>query len=200
MADLYAIVGDMERARLMLAAEVPYLQLRFKERPLAPHGAEIEQWATLFPATRVIVNDDLALALALRAWGAHLGQEDLGRYDRAAVRAAPLRVGISTHDDAEIARAVDCGAALLGFGAVFATDSKALTHAPQGVARLREVVAQAPLPVIAIGGIGAAELDAVADTGVPMVAMISHLDRCADAPALRALMARLARPGVHGPQ
>ena len=199
MADLYAIVGTLERARLMLEARVPYLQLRFKERLLAPHRAEIAAWAADFPATRVIVNDDLEQALALGVWGAHLGQEDLARYDAATVRAAPLCVGISTHDDAEIARAREYGAALLGFGPVFDTATKTLKHAPQGLARLAQVVRAVDLPIVAIGGIGEAQLDAVADTGVPMVAMIAYLDRFQDPAGLRALMERLARPGVHGP-
>ncbi len=199
MADLYAIVGTMERARLMLAAGVPYLQLRFKEQPLAPHRDEIAGWAARHPATRIVVNDDLESALALGAWGVHLGQEDLARYDRAAVRAAPLRVGISTHDDAEIARALDYGAALLGFGPIFATGTKAVAHGPQGVERLRTVVAEVALPVVAIGGITGDGVDAVADTGVQMIAMIAHLDRYATAEALQSLMRRMERAGVHGP-
>jgi thiamine-phosphate pyrophosphorylase len=200
MADLYAIVGRIERARLMLGAGVPYLQLRFKEQPLAPHRAEIAQWGERYPATRVIVNDDLELAVALGVWGAHLGQEDLDRYDAATVRAAPLRVGISTHDDAEVARALAYGAALLGFGPIFATGTKTLQHAPQGVERLRERVRSAPRPIVAIGGIGAENLDVVADTAVPMVAMIAYLDAFSSANALHALMERLSRPGIRGPE
>lgn len=200
MADLYAIVGDIERARLMLEVGVPYLQLRFKQFPLEPYRDEITGWADKHPATRIIVNDDLELAVSLGAWGAHLGQEDLERYAPEAVRSAPLHVGISTHDDAEIARALDCGAAMLGFGPIYATGTKEVLHAPQGVARLREVVRTVPRPVIAIGGITESRLGAVADTGVAMVAMISFLDRFHEPDGLRALMGRLARPDVHGPQ
>ena len=199
MADLYAIVGSLERARLMLAAGVPYLQLRFKEQPLEPHRDEVRRWAARHPPTRVIVNDDLALAVALGVWGAHLGQEDLERYDPATVRAAPLKVGISTHDDAEVRRAIDYGAALLGFGPLFPTATKQLKHAPQGVERLRALMRRTALPLIAIGGIDDSNLDAVADTGVPMVAMIAYLDRFHTPAELQALMARLARPGIHGP-
>jgi thiamine-phosphate pyrophosphorylase len=200
MADLYAIVGSIGRARLMLEAGVPYLQLRCKEQPLEPHRAEIADWARRFPATRVIVNDDLALAVSLGVWGAHLGQEDLARYEPAAVRAAPLKVGISTHNRAEVERAVSYGAALLGFGPLFPTTSKPLKHTPLGLEPLREMLRTATLPLIAIGGITGDNLDAVADTGVPMVAMIATLDRCATAAELLALMARLQRPGVQGPR
>lgn len=200
MADLYAIVGSIERARLMLAARVPYLQLRFKDRPLAPHRDEVAAWQGQFPDTRVIVNDDLEAALAAGAWGAHLGQEDLDRYEPEVVRAARLSVGISTHDDAEVQRAVAYGAAMLGYGPIFDTATKALKHAPQGVERLRAMVQGAPRPVIAIGGITGENLAAVVDTGVPMVAMIAYLDHFDDAAGLQALMDALHRPGVQGPR
>lgn len=200
MADLYAIVGDIERARLMLAARVPYLQLRFKTQPLEPHRAEIEAWRGPFPDTRVIVNDDLERALSLGVWGVHLGQEDLDRYDPETVRRAPLHVGISTHDDAEVQRALDYGAVMLGFGPIFSTATKDVTHGPQGIERLREMVQRAPRPLIAIGGITGETLGAVADTDVPMVAMIAYLDRFDDVAGLQSLMDALRRPGVQGPR
>jgi thiamine-phosphate pyrophosphorylase len=188
MAQLYAIVGTLSRARWMLEAGVPYLQLRCKDRPLAPHRDEIAAWPARYPATRLIVNDDLEFALSVGAWGVHLGQEDLLRYAPAQLRQAPLKVGISTHDDAEIRIAQEWGAAMIGFGPIFPTGTKAVTHGPQGIARLREVVQKVPLPVIAIGGIGAENAREVADTGVAMIAMISALDKIESAEALRELM------------
>ena len=191
MAELYAIVGTLERARFMLEAGVPYLQLRFKERPLAPHREEIAAWPARYPGTRLIVNDDLAFALAVGAWGAHLGQQDLMRYAPGELRRATLRLGISTHDDGEIRRALELGAALIGFGPVYPTGTKPLAHAPQGVARLGEVVRSVPVPVVAIGGITPENLAPVVRTGVALVAMISGLERFQTAEALAGLMAAL---------
>jgi len=188
MAELYAIVGTMERARLMLAAGVPYLQLRFKASPLAPHRAEIAEWTPRYPRTRLIINDDLAFAIAVGAWGAHLGQEDAMRYAPAELRRAPLMLGVSTHDEAERARALDWGAKLIGFGPVFATATKAVTHAPQGIERLRETVRRSPVPVIAIGGITPENLGPVVETGVAMIAMITALEPYRDAASLQGLM------------
>jgi thiamine-phosphate pyrophosphorylase len=196
MAQLYAIAGSMERARFMLESGAPYLQLRFKERPLVPHREEIRELRARFPETRLIINDDLDFALDVGAWGVHLGQEDLRRYDPERLRTAPLAVGISTHSDGEIERALDCGAALLGFGPIFATATKAVAHAPQGVERLRAVVRRLSLPIVAIGGITDENLDDVAATGVALVAMIAHLDGIVTAARLAALMHRLeGRPG-----
>lgn len=193
MARLYAIVGEMGRARLMLEARVPYLQLRFKERPLTPYLGEIAGWAALYPATRVIVNDDLALAGRAGVWGVHLGQEDLQRHSPQALRQTQLALGISTHSDREIGQALRFSPALLGFGPIFPTGSKDVSNPPQGVGRLREVSAAQSVPIVAIGGIGEETLDAVTETGVPMVAMIAYLDRFHTADDLAQLMERMAR-------
>jgi thiamine-phosphate pyrophosphorylase len=192
MAQLYAIVGNIERARWMLEAGVPYLQLRFKDRPLGQHREEIAAWPARYPDAHLIVNDDLDFALSVGAWGVHLGQQDLLRYAPAQLRQAPLKVGISTHDDGEIRIAREHGAAMIGFGPIFPTGTKTVTHGPQGIARLREVVQQVPLPVIAIGGIGAQNAPEVAATGVAMIAMISGLDRIETVEALRELMKAIA--------
>jgi len=195
MADLYAIVGSMPRARFMLDCGVPYLQLRFKDEPLAPHAEEVAGWSAAYPATRLIVNDDLALAERVGAWGVHLGQEDLARHDPAAVRGTRLKLGISTHSDAEIDDALARGAAMLGFGPIYATATKALKHTPTGPARLAEVVRRSPVPIVAIGGITDANLGEVVATGVAMVAMIANLDPLTEPARVHALMARLRGGG-----
>lgn len=193
MAELYAIVGSMERARFMLEGRVPWLQLRFKERPLAPHADEIRGWREAYPDTRVVVNDDLDLAVACNAWGVHLGQEDMARYSVEALRDAPVAVSLSTHSDAEIAAALERDPAMLGFGPIFGTGTKTVAHAPQGVARLAEVVRTVDRPIIAIGGIDGDTMDAVADTGVACVATIGYLERITTPEALQALQQRLVR-------
>lgn len=191
MAELYAIVGDMERARFMLEGGAPYLQLRFKALPLAPRREEIAAWPARYPHTRLIVNDDLDFALAVGAWGVHLGQEDLRRYDGERLRQAPIQVGISTHDDGEIATALDAGAAMIGFGPVFPTETKALIHEPQGLERLAEISRSISCPVVAIGGIEGENLAGVVATGVGLIAMIGYLHRIETHAALRDLMDRM---------
>lgn len=191
MADLYAIVGNLKRALFMLKAEVPYLQLRFKDRPLGPYRGEIDQWLYEFPKTRLVINDDLEYALAVRAWGAHLGQQDLERYSPESLPGADLNLGISTHSDEEIEIARKFSACMIGFGPMFETDSKQITHPPQGVARLTQVVDSCGLPVVAIGGINDGNMDEVVKSGVAMVAMIAYLDRLETVEDVHALMHRL---------
>lgn len=193
MAKLYPIVGSMERARVMLEARAPYLQLRFKKEGIAPHAMEIAQWATDYPNTRVIINDDLEAAIEVGAWGVHLGQQDLDRYPEAKIRQASLQVGISTHSPSEIERALTFKPAMLGFGPIFPTDSKQTGHPPQGVERLRKMVTRSHLPIIAIGGIDGDNLNAVATTGTAMVAMISYLDRFIEPEEISILADRVDR-------
>jgi thiamine-phosphate pyrophosphorylase len=191
MPELYAIVGDMERARFMLQAGVPYLQLRFKTTPLAPHRQEIEEWPSAFAGTRLIINDDLEFGESVGAWGVHLGQEDARRYPREALLNTPLPLGISTHSDEEVRFAMAFSPAMLGFGPMYATTSKETVHAPQGVARLEQLLKTVTVPVVAIGGINETNLDEVVATGVAMVAMIAYLDHFTTSAQIQALMARM---------
>ena len=180
MAELYAIVDSPQRARFMLEAGVSLVQFRLKSSPLAPHIGEISALTREFPASRIIINDDLEFALKAGAWGVHLGQEDLARYNPGELLSTPLRLGISTHSDEEIGYALSFRPEMLGFGPIFSTSTKELAYRPQGVARLREVVAKSPLPVVAIGGIDRSNMKAVAATGVAMVAMIGFLDNLSE--------------------
>ncbi len=191
MADLYAIVGNMERARFMLRAGAPYLQLRFKDAPLTAHREEISGWPAAFPETRLIINDDLDFGEQVGAWGVHLGQEDLLRYSPEQLAGTTLQLGVSTHSDEEITKAKGISPAMLGFGPLFPTSSKDTKRPPQGVERLGEVVETVPLPIVAIGGIDGSNLDSVVETGVAMVAMIAYLNRFESPAEIQSLMERL---------
>jgi thiamine-phosphate diphosphorylase len=185
MPQLYAIASTMPRARFFLEAGAPVVQLRIKHEPLVPYEQEVRDWPERFPQSRVIVNDDFDFAQRVDAWGVHLGQEDLLRYHREQISACGLQVGISTHSDAEIAIAKTYAPAMLGFGPIFATSTKEVSHAPQGVARLADVVRTSGLPIIAIGGITESTLGAIASTECAYIAMISYLNRFTDPEALR---------------
>ncbi len=145
-------------------------------------------------AARLFVNDHWREAIEAGAYGVHLGQEDLdevGADDLRAIRAAGLRLGLSTHGYAEMLRADALAPSYLALGAVFPTTLKAMATAPQGLGRLR---AYARLmrrhALVAIGGIDAARLPAVLACGVGSVGVVRALI-AADAPERAA--AALAR-------
>jgi thiamine-phosphate diphosphorylase len=126
-----------------------------------------------------IVNDDVALAL--RADGVHLGQEDAAAHDLGELRRrfGARVIGLSCGTPSE-ARAVPAGVDYLGVGPIFATSSKADAGGPIGVNGVRVVVEATRLPVAAIGGITLDVLGRVRETGATMAAIISALANAAD--------------------
>jgi thiamine-phosphate pyrophosphorylase len=109
-------------------------------------------------ASRVLINDRLDVALALRAAGVHLGSESapvaaVAKWCRAGNAPEEFLIGRSCHDLDEALDAERGGASYIFFGPVFATPSKMRYGPPQGVARLGEVASRLRIPVLAIGGI-----------------------------------------------
>ena len=132
---------------------------------VAPHGAT------------VLVNDRLDVALATGADGVHLGAADLAVAD--ARRIAPqLVIGATCRSRDEVLAAAADGADYAGVGPVFATTSKPGLPEPLGTTGLRHVVGV--LPVIAIGGITAADAAAVFEAGASGVAVIGGIWRPPD--------------------
>jgi thiamine-phosphate pyrophosphorylase len=126
---------------------------------------------------RLIVNDDLEAAL--EADGVHLGQEDLAGNDIGRVRArlGSRLLGVSCGVPAEARVAEAAGADYVGVGPYNATASKDDAGAAIGPAGLAAVVRATRLPVVAIGGIGCADIPAVAASGAAMAAVISAIAR-----------------------
>lgn len=119
-----------------------------------------------------IVNDDLDIALASDADGVHLGQKDLPIKEARRLLGKKRIVGVSTHSLNQALEAQKGGADYIGFGSVFASETKSEsvalgTRALQGVARGVE------LPVIAIGGISAPNIQEVFKCGAKGAAVIS---------------------------
>lgn len=177
MRGLYAIVDvdllNAERVPLIpfaervLSARPAALQLRAKrERP----RETLELLRRLRgPCARADVplfaNDRPDLAVLAEADGVHVGQEDLTIGD--VRRFAPgLRVGVSTHDEAELQAAISERPDYVAFGPVFPTASKERADPVVGLERLARAAAvcrAAGIPLVAIGGIDLARMSSVAE-------------------------------------
>jgi len=173
----------LARAKARLAARPACMQLRAKRMG----AADLRRTAALLlPACRaagvpLLVNDRLDVALAVGADGVHLGQGDLPVRDALCMRASQrFIIGVSTHDRAQAQAASRDGADYIGFGPIFATQSKADAEPPVGLERLREVCAAVSFPVVAIGGITLANVEAVAATGASAAAIIAAIDHARD--------------------
>ena len=129
---------------------------------------------------KLIVNDRIDLAVAAGADGVHLGQTDLPIAE--ARRFAPkLLVGVSTHDVAQVERAVASGADYLGFGPIFETKTKDHPDPVQGIAGLRAAVAAARgTPIVAIGGIEASAVADVYAAGASAICAIRAVNHAPD--------------------
>lgn len=197
---LYAVLPDAQWVGRMARAGVPTVQLRFKHTDPARIAQEVQAAVAAVAGTpaRLFINDHWRAAIEAGAYGVHLGQEDLDALtpdDIAQLRASGLRLGVSTHGYAEMARALAVGPSYIALGAVFPTTLKAMPTAPQGPGRLRRYAhAARHLPTVAIGGIGLAELPAVAASGVGSFAVVRAITGAPDPEAAAAeLMAAWAR-------
>jgi thiamine-phosphate pyrophosphorylase len=148
------------------------------------------------------LNDRVSLVRALGADGVHIGQADAPLEQVRAALGPNVMIGVSTHSVAQALDAERRGAQLIGFGPVFVTQTK-LDHEPVvGVAGVRAVCSAVRIPVIAIGGIDAANAREVAEAGAPLGAVISAVCRAEDperaARALHAAFGGVLQPSAAG--
>jgi thiamine-phosphate pyrophosphorylase len=131
--------------------------------------------------TRLVVNDYWRAAIEARAQHLHLGQEDLADADVKAIRAAGLSLGISTHDDAELATALRAEPDYVALGPIFPTTLKAMRFAPQGIARIAEWKRRTgSIPLVAIGGIKFEQAAEIFAAGADSIAVVSDVTQNAD--------------------
>jgi thiamine-phosphate pyrophosphorylase len=132
---------------------------------------------------KLIVNDDVWLAIEIGADGAHLGRDDLHGGDLATARDAlgsKRFLGVSCYNDFQRAEAAAAaGADYIGVGSMFVSTTKPhASHASLEV--LTEARRRFDLPVAAIGGITVGNARQVIDAGADMLAVISDLFNAMD--------------------
>ena len=180
---LYAIADGSGRSdvvafvRDLVAAGARIVQLRWKHAPSSSLLAAARECRRLAreSGASFVVNDRADVALACEADGVHLGQGDLPLVAARRMLGDHAWIGISTHDVAQALRAERESADYIGFGPVFATGSKDTWYSPRGLDSLVEVRRAVRLPIVAIGGITAANAQTVLEAGADAVAMISAL-------------------------
>jgi thiamine-phosphate pyrophosphorylase len=182
----YPVVPNAAWVERLLGWGVRTIQLRIKAADHTPADIEHEVNAAIeasreYPDAQLFINDHWQLALAGRAYGVHLGQEDLDTADIEALRKAGLRLGLSTHTPAELARAHAVQPSYLAIGPIYPTTLKVMPYEPVGLERLRLWARQgAPYPVVAIGGISLALMPGVMACGVDGAAVVSAVTLAAD--------------------
>lgn len=129
--------------------------------------------ATADVGATFIVNDRCDLALALKADGVHLGQDDFPLELARQILGEKKIIGISTHKAEQVEVATKEGADYLGFGPIFSTTTKANHDPVVGVSGLEQVRSLTTLPIFAIGGVTLDSLPAIQQAGGNGVAVAS---------------------------
>jgi thiamine-phosphate pyrophosphorylase len=162
----------LAQARFAVEAGVDLIQIRERDLEAAALAALVSELlaVTRRTPTRIVVNDRLDVALAAGADGVHLRGDSIAIAAARRLAPAGFLVGRSVHDAAAAADAVD--ADYLIAGTVFPSRSKEPSRQLLGLDGLRAIVSATVVPVLAIGGIAIARLDAVAATGVAGIAAI----------------------------
>jgi thiamine-phosphate pyrophosphorylase len=180
LAPVYLIVDSAAWIRRLLPAGVRLVQLRIKDRSGEELRAEIRESRDLCAqaGAQLVVNDHWQLALEEGCGFVHLGQGDLDTADVSALRRANIRIGISTHDEAELARALDLTPDYVALGPIYPTLLKIMAFAPQGLERIGEWKRRiGAIPLVAIGGITLERLPGVLAAGADSAAVITDIVR-----------------------
>jgi thiamine-phosphate pyrophosphorylase len=174
----YPIVDSAEWLRRLLPFGIRFVQLRIKDLTGEPLRAGIAAARDLcrVHGAALVVNDHWRIAIDEGCEWVHLGQEDLAGADLPAIRRAGLRLGVSTHDHEELARALSVAPDYIALGPVWPTVLKKMKWAPQGLDRVREwkrLVGRTPL--CAIGGLTPERGRACLDAGADIVSVVTDI-------------------------
>ncbi len=172
----------METAEAMLAGGVKILQYREKNKH---KRAKHEECLVLRRLTKergclFIVNDDIDIALAVKADGVHLGQDDIPLKAARELTGPKMSIGISTHNPAQARAAVQGSADYIGVGPIYATKTKKDVCPAVGLEYLDYAVKNVSIPFVAIGGIKLNTMPEVLARGARCVAMVTEITGAKD--------------------
>lgn len=174
----YPIFDSADWLERLVPLGIKLVQLRIKDASPAEIRDHIWRAKLVCAAydCRLIVNDYWQIAIDEGCDYIHLGQEDLDEADIAAIRAAGMRLGISTHDKAELARALELEPDYIALGPIYPTILKKMKWHEQGIEKLttwRERIGTTPL--IAIGGMNIDRAAGAFAAGADVVAAVTDI-------------------------
>ncbi len=174
----YLIVDDADALSQLVPLGVKLVQLRIKGQSDTRIAQEIRSAKAICTqyGTQLIINDYWQAAIDARCNFVHLGQEDLNSADIPALRNAGIRIGISTHDEAELTRALSFKPDYVALGPIYPTRLKKMPWAPQGLERIahwKRLIGDCPL--VAIGGLNIERLAGVFGAGADSAAVVTDI-------------------------
>jgi thiamine-phosphate pyrophosphorylase len=169
-------LSHAEQVDRLIEGGATLIQLR--EKHLSPQEfyrqAEGALRVARLHGVRVIINDRVDIALALKADGVHLGQDDMSPQAARSLLGDNALIGFSTHNAEQARQALNFPVNYIAIGPIFATSSKMDSQpvvALKGLKHVRSIVGDFPL--VAIGGITGQNAQAVYDSGADCIALIS---------------------------
>jgi thiamine-phosphate pyrophosphorylase len=183
IAPFYPIVDSAAWVGRLVRLGARLIQLRVKDQPDDVVRQEILAAKKICgrAGAQLIVNDYWQLALEESCDFVHLGQGDLDTADIQALRKSQVRIGISTHDHAELERALALQPDYVALGPIYPTLLKQMPWAPQGLERITEWKRRiGDLPLVAIGGLTVDRVPGVFAAGADSAAVVTDIVRNAD--------------------
>ncbi len=172
--------GNLADVQSALRAGVQVIQYREKQADAKAFYEEARRLREVCRGVLFLVNDRVDVALAVEADGVHLGQKDLPAPVARRLLGPGKIIGLTVSSLAEARQAVQDGADYLGVSPIFATATKPDAGAPAGLALLRAIRAEVPVPLIAIGGLSLANAPEVIAAGADGLCAISAVVPQAD--------------------
>jgi thiamine-phosphate pyrophosphorylase len=179
----YPIVDSAAWVARLTGVGARLVQLRVKDRDEATILNETREALAICRGAGavLVVNDYWRVAIDVGAPFVHLGQGDLDGADMAAIRAHGVKVGISTHDEAELERALALAPDYVALGPIYPTILKAMAHPPQGLTRIGEWKRRVgAIPLVAIGGLNVERALACLAAGADSAAVVTDITLNAD--------------------
>lgn len=174
----YPVLPDAEWIERLVPHGIRLVQLRAKDMEAVQLRDEIRRSlaACRRHGATLVVNDHWRLAIEEGAPFVHLGQEDLAEADLGAIRRAGLRLGLSTHDEAELDVAIAARPDYVALGPIWPTILKEMPWVPQTPERLREWRRRlGATPLVAIGGLSVERAPLVFEAGADMAAVVTDI-------------------------
>ena len=165
-----------EQVKEALENGVTCVQLREKELNESDFLKEAKQISTLCKEYKVpfIVNDSVNIAIACKADGIHIGQEDMELTNVRKLVGEDMIIGVSAHTVEEAIKAQEGGADYIGIGAVFATSTKTDVDV-LSFETLKSICEAVDIPTVAIGGIKKDNICKLKGSGIDGVAVVSAI-------------------------
>ena len=182
----YPVVDSVAWVARLARLGVGTIQLRAKNLDDADALTIVQEALAAIKGTRtrLVVNDYWRAAIEAGAKDLHLGQEDLAdlaEADLKAIRTAGLTLGISTHDDEELATALRAKPDYVALGPIFPTTLKSMRFAPQGIPKITEWKKRiGNIPLVAIGGIKLEQAHKIFAAGADSIAVVSDVTQNAE--------------------